>query len=128
MTLDLTHKILAAVGLAAATVDADATGPTVDTADFSSFAFAGLVANASVDADLAVSVEHSDDGQAWEAAPADDLHNETVEVDDATPDGAWQLGYRGVKRYVRLAVTVAAGSADLSAVGVLGDPGVRPTY
>ena len=128
MTLDLTHKILAAVGLAATTVNADAVGPAVDTTDFSSFAYVGTVANASVDADLAVSIEHSDDGAAWEAAPADDLHNETVEFGNSAPDGAWQLGYRGVKRYVRLAVTVAAGAADLSAVAVLGDPGLRPTY
>ncbi|MEO0557385.1 MAG: hypothetical protein AAF170_04290 [Bacteroidota bacterium] len=125
---DLTHTILAAIGFPAATVSADADGPTVDTQGFESVAFTGLIANADGTADLAITVEHSDDDSVFAAAPADDVHNETVEIGNSDADRAFQIGYRGSKRYVRLSVTRAAGSADVSAVAVLGHARIQPTY
>ena len=125
---DLTHNILAAIGFPAATVAASANGPAVDTQGFESCAFSGLIAGADGTADLAITIEHSDDGAAFAACPADDVHNETVEIGASDADRAFQIGYRGSKRYVRLAVTRTAGQADVSAVALLGHPRKSPTY
>ena len=127
-TKDLTHTIKIVDGLPAATVTADADGATIDTQGFSSVAFGIQVASADASADLTVSLEESDDAAAWTAVAADDQYGETVEVGNSEPDTVYQLGYRGVKRYVRLTVTVAGGQADLAALTVLGHPHLSPTY
>ena len=125
---DFTHSAKVLIALAAATYAADADGETIDTQGFESVTFAGQTEGADGTADLAVSVEESDDAATWAPADADDVYGETVEVEANGNDAPFQLGYRGDKRYVRLTVTVAAGQADVAATCVLGHAREVPTY
>ena len=125
---DLTHCLLAAVGFPATTVAADTDGPAVDLQGFSGLAFCGTVAGADGTCDIELVVEHSDDGATFEPAPADDVYGETVAFEANAPNGPFQIGYRGVRRYVRLSAVRTAGQADLAAVAVKGHPDVEPTY
>ena len=125
---DLTHSAKALVALEAATITADANGATIDTSGFESVTFVGAVKGANGTADMALVIEESDDGAAFAPASADDVYSETVEIGADADDGPFQLGYRGDKRFVRLTVAFDAGSADLSAMCVLGHAREVPTY
>lgn len=91
----------------------------------------GAIADA--DATFTVLLEHGDIGNLSDAAavPDEDLLGTEAQAafifsDD---DKMRKLGYRGIKRYVRLTITPAANAsaALLCAVAILGSPSVLPT-
>lgn len=88
---------------------------------------------ADADATFAVLVEHGDVANLSDAvaAPDDDLLGTEalagfIFSDD---DKVRKIGYRGIKRYVRLTITPAANAsaALLTAIAVLGSPSILPT-
>lgn len=88
---------------------------------------------ADADATFAVLVEHGDVANLSDAAaaPDDDLLGTEAQAgfvfsDD---DKVRKIGYRGIKRYVRLTITPAANAsaALLTAIAVLGSPSILPT-
>ncbi|MEM1268441.1 MAG: hypothetical protein AAGI08_00200 [Bacteroidota bacterium] len=126
---DLTHHVKVELALK---TDAT-TGATIDTLGFNGLAFAIVVDTLSDSADIALPVEESVDGTNWTTVASDDLHGESVVLNDAYKaangaDSGAQLGYIGSKRYVRLRKAVTAGTANVTATAVLGHPELVPTY
>lgn len=106
----------------------------IDMRGFRSMVFCILTgALADVDATFAVLIEEGDDsGLSDAAAVADDDLNGTealIGFDFADDDDARKIGYRGIKRYVRMTVTPAAntGNVFLAAVAILSNAGENPT-
>ncbi len=88
---------------------------------------------ADADATFTVQVEHGSVANLADAAavPDEELLGTELQAgfvfnDD---DKVRKIGYRGIKRYVRLTITPAnnASAALLAAVAVLGSPALRPT-
>ncbi len=105
----------------------------IDTAAFDSLMFVIATGTlADVDATFAVTMDHGDAANLSDAAsvPADELNgtlagaNFTFAADDSTRE----IGYAGVKRYVRLTITPTgnAGNAPLAVVAILSDGKKQP--
>lgn len=91
----------------------------------------GAIADA--DATFTVLLEHGDIGNLSDAAAVPDedlLGTEALAAFIFSDDDKMRkIGYRGIKRYVRLTITPAANAsaALLCAVAILGSPSVLPT-
>lgn len=124
---DLATNIGARLALAPAVQTAAANGPAIDTRGFGTAAFlvsTGAIAGAG---DFGVKLQESDTDQSGDFADA----VAAVVTSDApatlAASAAYRLGYRGHKRYVRLALTRVGGtSIAAGAVAVLGDARTRP--
>jgi len=105
----------------------------IDRAGFDSLMFViatGTLADA--DATFAVTIQHGDAANLSDAAtvPADELNGTIAGASFtfAEDDAVKELGYNGVKRYVRLTITPSnnTGSSPISAVAILRDGKKQP--
>lgn len=102
-------------------------GDIIDRQNFESLLFAIAIGTlADADATFTVLVEHGDQSDLSDAAPVPDTELHGTEAGAsftfADDDSVRKIGYRGVKRYVRLTITPAlnAAAADFGAVAILG--------
>ncbi|MDG4756056.1 hypothetical protein O7630_34495 [Micromonospora sp. WMMD718] len=80
-------------------------------------------------ASLTFEVQHSDDNVAFTAVPAADLDGTAPVVTSANHNQVFKIGYRGIKRYLRVSITAKAGTTPTMACAaavVRGKPRVRP--
>lgn len=112
------------------TSDTDTTGADVDMQGFEAVTMIVQV-GPYTDGDYEVVVEHADDDgsgnpDTWSAVPDDDLLGSETTLSSA---GAFKIGYRGIKRHVRLKITSTNTStgAYVSGVAVQGH-GRRAPY
>lgn len=118
------------IGVAQAIVPAVKTdagdGAAIDLKGFNRVAFVVNTGAVAGSGDFGVKVQESD------AADTGFADADAAVVDSNAPatlaaSSAYKLGYRGHKRYVRLALTKAGGtSIAAGAVAVLGDPAISP--
>ena len=104
----------------------------IDVLGYGSLTFL-ILTGALADATFTVLVEHGNAANLSDAAAvpdADLLGTEALaSFTFADDDKVFKIGYVGIKRYVRLTVTLAnnAGNAFVSAVALLGHPAMFPT-
>lgn len=104
---DLKSHVAPAQSLAPAARTASANGTGVDLANYDS-ALAVIDVGAWTDGTHTFEVQESDDDVTYTAVAAADLDGAEPVVDGATKDDQiYLVGYRGTKRYVRVAVTAA---------------------
>lgn len=126
MEYTLAGSVKPLTALAAQAVTGTVTGEIIDSYDFNSMTF--IVSTGAITSDVTLTLEHSDDSgfSSSEVVPSDLVFGDLPSLTSAAnTDGQVWLGYFGKKRYVRL--SVASGSADLSAVALLGHPEQAPT-
>lgn len=124
---DLYSNIGAALALAPAVQSAAASGTAIDTQGFGSVAFIVNTGAVAGDGDFGVKVQESDTTTSGDFADADAGVVDTDAPDTLDESSTYKLGYRGFKRYVRLALTKAGGtSIAAGAIAVLGDAAQRP--
>lgn len=123
---DLFSNIGAILALVPAVKSAAGEGPAIDTLGFNRIAFVVNTGAVAGDGDFGVKLQESDAADTGFTDVAAEL------VDTSAPatleaSSAYKLGYRGHKRYVRLALTKTGGtSIAAGAVAVLGDAASRP--
>jgi len=122
---DLYSNIAAIPALAPAVQAAAANGASIDLLQTGSVAFivnTGAIASAG---DFGLKLQESDTGTSgWTDVAAE-------QVDSSAPatlvaDSAYRLGYRGWKRYVRLALTKAGGTSIAAGAVAITSPNTRP--
>jgi hypothetical protein len=124
---DLYSSIDAAVALAPAVLTASVSGPAIDLRGANRAAVlvtTGAIAGAGV---FGVKLQESDTPSSGDFAdvPADLVDSDAPAI--LAADSAYRLGYRGHKRFLRLAATRAGGtSIALGAVAVRSDLAQRP--
>ena len=124
---DLYSNLGVVPALAPAVQASATTGPAIDLRGFGGVVFAldtGAIVGAG---DFGVVLQHSDTttGGAFVDVPAALVTSNAPAT--LTAAGAFKLGYRGGKRYVRLSLTKAGGtSIAAGAVAILGQPAVAP--
>lgn len=145
---DLKNNIRTRIHIAPATLDADASGTTVDTKDFGSLTFHIFVGAGGISFSgtnkVEFKLEESDDDSTWTVAGDDAL---ILEPNATAPGGTGivrtlnaakgsadtvvtNVGYRGKKRYARIKADFSGthGTGTLIAVmATSGHPRVRPT-
>lgn len=105
------------------TVDLGAFGNDFRTAEFV------IITGTITDGTHAITVENSDDGTAWAAAPADTIQGTLPSIGAADDNVVFQFGYKpGTKQYVRLVATTSAATTGgvFSAAAILGESSVNP--
>lgn len=124
---DLYSNIGAVLALAPAVAAASADGIAIDTKGFNRVAFlvnTGAIVSAG---DFSVKLQESDTTTGGDFTDVDADFVDTNAPATLAATSAYKLGYRGHKRYVRLALTKAGGtSIALGAVAVLADPADAP--
>ena len=124
---DLASNIGAIAALAPAVQSAAINGAAIDTLGFGSVAFILNTGAIVSDGDFGAKVQESDTDVSGDFTDADaGVVDSTA---DATLEAAstYKLGYRGHKRFVRLALTKAGGtSIAAGAVAILGHAATRP--
>lgn len=126
MRRDLTSNIAAMPAIAPAVQSAAADGAAIDTKGFSSLAFVVNTGAIVGSGDFGVKLQDSDESDSGFTDVAAD------QVDTTAPAtlgaaSSYKLGYRGNKRFVRLALAKAGGtSIALGAIAVLGHPDHAP--
>jgi hypothetical protein len=110
---------------------ASANGTTVDRAEDSSMFQDALVVipvGTVTDGTHTFEVQHSDDNSSWSAVADADLQGTEPAVTSSTDETVYELGYKGDKRYLRVAVTVASATTGgvYGAHIVLANPRVAP--
>ncbi|WP_431729939.1 hypothetical protein [Verrucosispora sp. TAA-831] len=93
-------------------------GISVDLANYDSAVVlvdAGTISGAG--ASLTVQVQHSDDNSTWTAVPDDELDGVEPVITSANHQQIHKIGYRGIKRYLRVALTAKAGTTPTLLVG-----------
>ncbi|TCT12662.1 hypothetical protein EDC22_102347 [Tepidamorphus gemmatus] len=124
---DLISNIGAELALVPAVKTAAGEGPAIDLLGFGRIAFLVTTGAIAGDGDFGVKVQESDSPSPETFTDAD-----AAVVDSTAPvslgaNATYKLGYRGFRRYVRLALTKAGGtSIAAGAVAVLGDVQRRP--
>jgi hypothetical protein len=124
---DLYSNIGAVQALAPAVKTAAGDGAAIDLKGYNSVAFVVNTGAVAGDGDFGVKVQHSDT-----STPGDFTDAPADQVDTNAPatlaaNSAYRLGYRGHKRYVRIALTKEGGtSVAAGAVAVLGNPADAP--
>jgi hypothetical protein len=105
-------------------------GTGVDLANFDAAVVlidAGAIVGAA--ASLTFEVQHSDDNAAFTAVPDGELDGAEPVITAANDDQIHKIGYKGIKRYLRVSITAKAGTTPtmpVSASVVRGKPRVRP--
>ena len=124
---DLYSNIGAALAIVPAVKAAAETGAAIDLKGFGRVAFIVNTGAIVGDGDFGVKVQESDTDQTGDFTDAAAAVVDTNAPATLAASAAYRLGYRGHKRYVRLALTKAGGtSIAAGAVAVLGDPAVSP--
>lgn len=124
---DLASNIGAVAALAPAVQSAAASGAAIDTLGFNSVAFILNTGAIAGDGDFGVKVQESDTDVSGDFTDADASVVDTTAPASLEATSAYKLGYRGHKRFVRLALTKAGGtSIAAGAVAILGDAASRP--
>ena len=124
---DLYSNIGAVLALAPAVKTAAETGPAIDLQGFESVSFVVNTGAIAGDGEFDLKVQESDTPE-----PGDFADAAVAVIDTNAPaileaSTAYKLGYRGSKRYVRLALTKAGGtSIAAGAVAVKGNPHLAP--
>lgn len=122
---DLASNIGAVAALAPAVQSAAANGAAIDTLGFGSVAFIVNTGAIAGDGDFGVKVQESDTDVSGDFTDATAVDTTAPATLAAT--SAYKLGYRGHKRFVRLALTKAGGtSIAAGAVAILGNAAQRP--
>ncbi|SEK23457.1 hypothetical protein SAMN04515666_1014 [Bosea lupini] len=126
MRRDLASNIADVPAIAPAVQSAAADGAAIDTKGFSSLAF--LVNTGAIvgSGDFGVKLQESDSsGSGFTDVAADQV--DTTAPATLTATSSYKLGYRGNKRFVRLALAKTGGtSIALGAIAVLGHPDHAP--
>ena len=107
--------------------DGTVNGASVDTQNFES-AVVHVVTGTITDGTHVPSLEDSPDNSTWTAVVAADLTGAFTDVVAASDDEVQEVGYQGIKRYLRaVVVTTGASTGGLvSATIVLGNPRTIP--
>lgn len=124
---DLYSNIGAELALVPAVKSAAGEGPAIDLLGFESISFVVATGAIVSDGDFGVKVQESDiaDSGGFGDAPASAVSSNAPATLAAS--SSYKLGYRGSKRYVRLALTKAGGtSIAAGAVAVKGNPLTAP--
>lgn len=122
---DLYSNITAMPALAPAVQSAAGNGAAIDTLGAGRLAFVVNTGAVTSAGDFGVKLQESDTGTSgWTDVAAD-------QVDSTAPatlaaDSAYRLGYRGWKRYVRLALTKAGGTSIAAGAVAVIVPQTRP--
>lgn len=126
MRRDLSPNIKAVSAVAPAVQSAAADGTAIDMKGFQSLVFVVNTGAIVSSGDFGVKVQESDEtGSGWADASADQTSTDAPATLAAA--STYKLGYRGNKRYARLALTKAGGtSIGLGAVAILGQPDHAP--
>ncbi|MFB7421588.1 hypothetical protein ACFC1L_44385, partial [Streptomyces sp. NPDC056210] len=130
------NHVRAKATLAIAARTATANGTTVDRAlsgasgtnEWFSTAMLVVHTGAITDGTHAITVEVSDNGTDWAAAPAAHIQGSLPSVGSSNDDALYEVGYIGPSRYLR-AVTTVAGATTGGVYGatiLLGFPSVLP--
>jgi hypothetical protein len=106
MSLDLKNNIATATSLAPAARTATANGTGVDLAGFSATAIV-VVAGTVTDGTHAIKVQESDDNATFTDVAAGDLDGTAPSLQAAGSNTVTEIGYRGIKRYIRAVSTVS---------------------
>lgn len=123
---DLYSNIAAQPALAPAVQTAAADGSAIDLRDFGSVSIVLNTGAIAGSGDFGVKLQESDEAGSGfsDAATAVVSSNAPATLAAAS---TYKLGYRGFKRYIRLALTKAGGtSIAVGAVAILGDAQSRP--
>lgn len=102
----------------------DPTGGTDSTTSALLVVFAGTI----TDGSHAVTVQVSDDGSAWSAAPIENLQGSLPTITATDDDRLFEIGYTGPRRYLRVVVTTTGATTGgvFGAVAILGGAGQTP--
>ena len=127
MRRDTYSNFAAVPAVASGSKSTAADGGAIDLTGFQSALFVVNTGTVTGDGDFSFKVQESDTDQ-----PGDFADAAAGDVIGAAPDtmaaaSAYKIGYRGSKRYVRLAVTKTGGtSIQMGAVALLGHPHHAP--
>jgi hypothetical protein len=121
---DLQSKIGVALSLSVSAHTTTANGVGVDLQGFNS-AVAVIAPGTITDGTHTPKIEESDDNAAWSDVAATDLVGSLVEIATDTPQ---KVGYKGVKRYIRVTTTVAGATTGgvYGAQIIRGDADIGP--
>lgn len=106
MSLDLKNNINAAASLGPAARTATANGTGVDLAGYSATVLM-IVAGTITDGTHALKLQESDDNSTFADVAAADLDGAAVSLGSGQSNTVAEIGYRGIKRYVRAVSTVS---------------------
>lgn len=124
---DLYSNIGAVLALAPAVKTAAGEGPAIDTKGFGSVAILVNTGAVAGSGDFGVKLQESDTTTGGDFTDADAAVVDSNAPATLAASSTYKLGYRGFKRYVRLALTMAGGtSIAAGAVAVLGQAQSRP--
>lgn len=128
---DAYNNLLVKNTLTPAARTATANGTTVDRAEDSSMfqdALISIAVGTVTDGTHTFEVQDSDDNSSWAAVADAYLQGTEPAVTSSTDETVYEIGYKGLKRYVRVAVTVATATTGgvYGATVVLADPRVAP--
>ncbi|MFC9085354.1 hypothetical protein [Nocardiopsis dassonvillei] len=116
--MDLYNNMLVKPAIPLAAHTATATGTTIDRSGYEGVLVVAVVGDVT-DGDHALALEHSDDGQEWEAAPTTTMQGELGTLDSTSEAGVVEVGYLGTARYVRVVSTVTGSPATGGVYGAL---------
>jgi hypothetical protein len=128
---DAYNNLLVKNTLTPAARTATANGTTVDRAEDSSMfqdALVVIAVGTVTDGTHTFEVQDSDDNSSWAAVADTYLQGTEPAVTSSTDETVYEIGYKGLKRYLRVAVTVATATTGgvYGATVVLADPRVAP--
>lgn len=124
---DLYSNIGAVLALVPAVKTAAGEGPAIDLQGFGSVAFVVATGAVAGDGDFGLKLQESDIADSGGFADADASVVDSNAPATLEASSAYKLGYRGCKRFVRLALTKEGGtSIAAGAVAVLGRPTNAP--
>ena len=124
---DLYSNIGSVLALVPAVKTVAGEGPAIDTHGFNRIAFVVNTGAIAGDGEFGLKVQESDTTTSGDFTDADAAVVDANAPATLTANGAFKLGYRGHKRYIRLALTKEGGtSIAAGAVAVLGDPANAP--
>lgn len=124
---DLASNIGAVAALAPAVQSAAANGAAIDTLGFNGVAFILNTGAIAGDGEFGAKVQESDTDVSGAFTDADASHVDSTAPATLAAASTYKLGYRGHKRFVRLALTKAGGtSIAAGAVAILGHAASRP--
>jgi len=108
--MDLYNNLNIATSLTMATRTADANGASVDLQGYHG-ALIVVATGAITDGTHTIEIQESDDGSSWSAVADADLQGSEPAIGPTNDDTVYKIGYRGTKRYLRVAVTVAGATS-----------------
>ncbi|MCL6733295.1 hypothetical protein [Streptomyces neyagawaensis] len=128
---DAYNSLLVKNSLTPAARTASANGTSVDRASSGSLfqdAMVVIPVGTVTDGTHTFEVQHSDDNSSWAAVADAYLQGSEPAVTSSTDETVYEIGYKGAKRYLRVAVTVASATTGglYSAQIVLANPRVAP--